>query len=260
VIRSLLVLAIAGAAASTPTFVFDKPSAAPHEFVVAKTVGKTLKKVRKRTLRLYLGNVHLGFLNIDRKGNGRLRFEVPNVPPGAHRVLLRGLPGRPRVRQVGSFRVLEPTPPVRGCDSSVYGRLDQQHVERSQHIGPLILVGYVPDTPLRRDAVTGEYPIKVLLAVERGAPVTLAVVPEQRRLVALSYIPERFNRRRVQDGDPAVTFVSCRGGESVPWASEPQTQFNGGFVFKQPLCAHFTLAVEGDAKPISFALPFGKPC
>jgi len=57
-----------------------------------------------------------------------------------------------------------------------------------------------------------------------------------------------------------VRVEAGSGSESVAWASEPQTQFNGSFVFARPLCAHFELQVEGRPEPIPFALPFGKPC
>jgi hypothetical protein len=97
--------------------------------------------------------------------------------------------------------------------------------------------------------------------IERGRPVTLSVALEARKLVALAYIPDRFNRaHRVGDQDAAVTFEPCTASDNgVPWADEPVTQFNGGFVFVRALCAHFLLTVEG-RDPVPFALPLGKAC
>jgi hypothetical protein len=262
----VVVVTVPSASASSPLLVFDRPSAAPHSFVVAKTARRgALAHVRKRTLRLFLGDVRLGRLAVDRKGNGRLRFEVPNVPAGVHPLLLRGLPNGPTSRLVGSYQVVEGTPPVRGCDRSVYGRLDEANIARSLGFGPVKLIGYDPAKAAdpswpQTNPRTGEYGVKVLLLVERDARATLGVAPYDRRLVALTYIPERFNRYRVTGGDAAVNFVACRGDESVGWAGEPWTQFNGGFMFRRPLCAHFELRVEGRPAPIPFALPFGRPC
>jgi hypothetical protein len=265
-----LVLALPASAASRVRLVFDRPAATPHTRVMAKTVGKgALLPVRKRTLKVFLGSdprVRLGRLSVTRKGNGTLRFNVPNVVPGRYPVLLRGLPGRPTTRVVGSFSVIEGSP-LRSCQQSVYGDLGDNWLARSYNLGPIHLVGYDPAEASNPswlygpDPKTGQYAVKVLLVIDRGPPVTLAVAAEDRKLVALSYIPGRFNLHRVTDQDPAVTFQPCTGQEPTPpWADKPQTQFNGGFVLLQPLCAHFELTVAGRPEAIAFALPFGKPC
>ncbi len=253
----VVLVTVTSASASSPLLVFDRPAAAPHAFVVAKTARKgALAHVRKRTLRLFLGKVLLGRLAIDRKGNGRLRFEVPNVPAGGYSVRLRGLPGRPALRPVGSLEVIEDSPPVRGCDRSVFGGLDEATIARSPHAGPLAFLRYAP----YHDPQTGDYAEKVLLLLDQASAVTLSIAPEDRRVIALAYIAGRFNEHRVTAGDFAVRFVACKGDETVPWASEPYTEFSGGFVFRRPLCAHFELRVEGRPEPIRFALPFGRPC
>ena len=263
VIRSLLVLAVAGAVASTPSFVFDRPSAAPHEFVVAKSAVKgQLKNVRKRTLRLYLADANLGRVSVSRKGNGRLRFEVPNLPAGRYSLRLRGLPGRPALRTVGSFEITSAQTPVRSCAQSVYGKVSDDYIARSLHVGPLRFIGYDPAvastsawlTGLR--IRTGQYAQKVLMLVERGAQATISIAPQDQRDIALMYIPERFNLQRVTDGDAAVTLRACGAAES----EEPYTQFNGGFVFRHGLCAHVEVAVAGRPEPLHRELPFGKPC
>jgi hypothetical protein len=247
--------AVAPASASAPPkLVFDHPEATPHTLVVAKTAGKgALRRVHKRKLRAYLRAdrlIALGRVWVSRKGNGTLRFNVPNLPPAAYRVLLRGLPGRPALRPVGSFHVLD-GPALRTCEQSVYGRLSDDWLTRARTVGPVHMIGFGDDKPTR-DRKTGEYAVKVLMVIDRGPAVTLAVAPADRLLVALTYIPLRFNINRVIDQDAAVTFEPC--------AEDASTQFNGGFVFVRPLCAHFELRVEGQPEPIPFALPFGKPC
>jgi hypothetical protein len=255
--------AVAPASASAPvSLVFDRSTATPHTLVVGKTAGKgALRRVRKRPLRVYLQDhplVPLGRLSVNRKGNGTLRFNVPNVPPGKYNALLRGLPGRPALRVVGSFRVLD-GPAMRTCEQSVYGVLGDDWRSRNPSVGPVHLIGYDPAKAsdpswdvLRPDRTTGQYAIKVLLVIDRGPPVTISVAPEDRKLIALTYIPFRFNLHRVTEGDASVTFEPC--------GKDASTQFNGGFVFVRPLCAHFELRVEGRPDAIAFALPFGKPC
>jgi hypothetical protein len=254
---AVLVVALAAvmsaSAAGPVRLAFDQAEAAPHTLVHGKTAGKgALLRFRKRALSVYLRsdrNVRLGRLTVSRKGNGTMRFIVPNVPPGQYDALLRGLPGTPALRVVGSFRVVEGAA-RRTCEQSVYGRLGDDWLSRARTVGPAHMVGFGSDAP-SRDSTTGEFAVKVLLVIDRGPPVTISVAPEDRTLVALMYISTRFNIHRVTDQDAAVTFEPCAG--------DATTQFNGGFVLRRPLCAHLTLTVEG-REPIPFALPLGQPC
>ncbi|HEX9415755.1 MAG TPA: hypothetical protein VF895_03505 [Gaiellaceae bacterium] len=168
---------VASASSSPPIFVFDRPAATPHTSVLARTAGTgALLRVRKRVLRVYLGDIQLGRLSVNRKGNGRLRFDVPNLPADTYSVLLRGLPGEPALRTVGSFKVIEGPPPIRDCAHSVYGQLTQEYVDRSLAVGPMRLIGFDSDRAadpswagFAHDRVTGEYAVKVLLLIERGS-------------------------------------------------------------------------------------------
>jgi hypothetical protein len=245
-------VAASAASASSPRLVFDRTQATPHTLVLARTAGQgALLRARKRTVRAFFRAnplVPLGRVSVNRKGNGTLRVYVPNVSPGDYGVVLRGLPGTPALRPAGSFRVLDGATP-RTCEQSVYGKLAEDSLSRAHTVGPLHFIGL--DGPPARDRSTREYAMKVLLVVDRGPPLTLAVAPEDRALVALTYIPGRFNIRRVIDQDAAVTFEPCSGDET--------TQFNGGFVFRRPLCAHFTVEV-GTLERVGFALPLGAPC
>ena len=265
-----LVLAVPASARPPVRLVFDRAEATPHTLVSAKTARKrTLLRFRKRDLRAYFRAdplVPLGRLSVNRKGNGTLHVNVPNVPARDYPVVLKGLPGSPRLRVVASFRVIE-GPALRPCRQSVWGDLGDDWLARAHNVGPIHMMGYDPTEAsepswrsLALDRVTGQYAVKVLLIIDRGPAVTLAVATEDQKLVALSYIPRRFNLHRVVDQDATVTFEPCSGNESSPpWATEPVTQFNGGFVFVRPLCAHLTLTVAG-RKPFLFALPLGKAC
>jgi hypothetical protein len=248
-----LVVVVSASAAAPVRLVFDRPAATPHTLVVAKTAGNgALLRFRKRTLTAYLQTdppVRLGRLSVSRKGNGTLRATIPNVPPGNYTVVLRGLPGAPALRPAGSFEVAEGAA-LRTCEQSVYGRLPDGWVDRAYMAGPLHFIGFDVENP-ERDRVTGEYAAKVLLVIDRGPSVTLSVAAQDRTLVGLTYIPTRFNIHRVIDQDAAVQFEPC--------PDDASTQFNGGFVFREPLCAHLTVTVEG-REPMPFALPLGRAC
>jgi Tol biopolymer transport system component len=255
--------ATASGATRPVSLVFDKRAAAPHTLVLAKTAGTgALLRHRKRVLRAYLQDdplVTLGRLSVNRKGNGKLMFSVPNVPPGEYRVVLRGLPGSPALRPAGSFRVIDGPAALRTCAQSSEGPRSDEVLARWPRAGP-VHFAFDPGRRPMRDRSTGQYSLKVGLVIDRGPPVTLAVAPGDRKRVALSYIWGR-STRRVTAQDAAVTFEPCIGTESdAPWSDEPYTGFPGGFVFVEPLCAHFELRVEGRPAPIPFALPFGQPC
>jgi hypothetical protein len=269
--------------------VFKPAAAAPHALVSARTAGTgallQLEKsgaLRNQRLAVYLGPaaarsvrdrrlVALGRLRVDRAGNGRIRFRVPNVPSGRYRTFVHCVPcarysGGRALLSSGAFRVLEARPPVRTCLSSVYGELSDDAIARAPRFGPVRLIGYDPAQAARaswlkdfRIRATGQYVVKILLLVDRGPAVTIAVAPADRRAAAVSYIPARFNTARVTGADAATTFSPCQGGEGVPGADSGRTQFNGSFVLARPLCARFELQVAG-SEPQRFALPFGRPC
>ena len=291
--RIRLFLLAAAAAAVVPTvasaaiwLVFKPRAAAPHALVTARTAGRgALLQLRRsgalkaHPLRVYLAPasaprrlVGVGGLRVDRAGNGRLRFAVPNVPAGNYSAFVRCVPcapysgGRTLLRS-GSFRVVEAHPPVRTCLSSVYGQLSDDAVARAPRFGPVRLIGYDPIRASQpswirdyRIRATGQYVVKILLLVDRGPAVTITVASGDRRAVALSYMPSRFNTHRVTGGDAAVTFSPCLGDEGVPGAGTGRTQFNGSFVLARPVCAHFELQVAGAGEPQPFSLPFGRPC
>jgi hypothetical protein len=292
-----VVAAIVPAVASAALWlVFKTTTAAPHTLVSARTSSGALLQLRRHgalkrhPLRLYLAPaaaagsirsvrdprlVALGRLKVDLQGNGRIRFAVPNVPPGDYVTFVHCVPcapysgGRTLIRsgpRPGPFHVEEARPPVRSCSSSVYGQLSDETVASSVRLGPMRLIGYDPVVAAQsswfeqfRLRTTGQYSVKVLLLVDRGPAVTLAVAPADRQALALSYIPARFNRGRVTAGDAAVTFSPCQGDENVPGANEGRTQFNGAFVLARPVCAHFEVRMEG-RDPVTAALPFGRPC
>jgi hypothetical protein len=96
-----LVAVLPASASSAVRFVFDRAEATPHTQIRAKTAGKgALLRVRKRVLRAYFESdslLPLGRVSVNRRGNGTLLVDVPNVPPGDYRVVLKGMPGSPRL-------------------------------------------------------------------------------------------------------------------------------------------------------------------
>lgn len=80
-------------------------------------------------------------------------------------------------------------------------------------------------------------PQKILVVVDRGAPVTVSIASADRPFASLLYDPARFNRRYADAGaaDHTVIFEPCG-------ASLARTQFNGAFVVDAPRCV--TLLVQ----------------
>jgi hypothetical protein len=268
---------VVGAASAALVLRFSRTSAEPRDTVVARTAGRpfrgaagtkprvflvdaataaSVRSPRDRRLRL------LGTLRVDRKGVGRLRFLVPNMPPGDYTTLVdcptcgrRLVPTGPFP---GPFRI---KPVLRDCDSSVYGDLPPGWERDSVRAGPLALVGvasYPPRyfEPRRSD---GRYPrVKVLLAVDNGVTLTLSVPPSERAFVGLSYDRDAPSWAAgwlpVAAGDPAVTFEGCPPGDY------PHTQFNGSVVVAGPRCARLEVHVRGRAEPHALRVPFGRAC
>jgi|ERR671924_265787 hypothetical protein len=106
---ALATAGVAGAASAALSLTFDRAAAAPGETVVARTAGKGAfaralrATVRRSPPRVFLVDpaeaeqvrspadarlVELGRLRIDRRGNGRLEFVVPDVSRGEYTTLI----------------------------------------------------------------------------------------------------------------------------------------------------------------------------
>jgi hypothetical protein len=276
---------LAGVSHAALTLVFSRTTVEPGDVVRVRTGGSgaLIQVPRKPPLRVFLAPKSaadhirsprdrrlrsLGALTTDRNGDGRLRFAVPNVPPGDYttfihcaacarysnaRSLLEAGPwGRP-------FRV---RPGFRSCKSSIYADLGSGWEERSVRAGPLWLVRLLNYQPRMFEPAPGlRYrAAKVLIMVENGLTVMLKVPREMHGMVGLEYDRDSPFRRgsrsaRVRDAGYAVTFEGCAPNEG---SEGPHTLFNGAFVVARPICARLEITVAGRTEPISFAAPLGR--
>ena len=261
-IAVVLTAGIAGAASTALVLRFSQTTAAAGDTVVARTAGRPFGALRRPRPRVFLISAEaaasvrsardgrlrlLGALRVDRSGAGKIAFQVPYVPPGEYTTLVwcrtcgrRLVPTGPFP---GPFRV---KPALRNCESSVYGDLPSDWARNSARTGPIALVG-VAGYPARyfepRKSDGRIRPVKVLIVVENGTTVTLAIPPAERRFVAMSYDRSSpvWNESwvRVGQGQPAVTFEGCAPGDC------PHMQFNGGFIVAGPRCARLHVEVQG---------------
>ena len=283
---------LAGSAQAALWLLFSKTVAHPGESVVVRTAGngafrKALETGELRSgppLRLFLVReavadrvrspadgrlVVVGRLAIDRRGNGRLRFSVPNLVAGSYTARLHCVPcasysaGRtllPVGPLPGPFRIAEPVPVVKTCETAQHGEIPPGW-ERTNAVraGPLTLFFFQPVASLRSAqfaAVRGRRghfrPTKVLALVAGRSPVTLRVPRAERRSVGLLYrLPRLPRAARIVDALPLVRFQPCLSAE---------TQFGGGFVVAGARCAHLEVLLEKRSEPMSLDVPFGARC
>jgi hypothetical protein len=295
-VRRLVVIALLGAllaalaAGSTDAalwLLFSKTSAQPGDLVFVRTGGNgALLAASKRgetkrwPLRVFMVStadadsirstrdgrlMPLGRLTVDRRGNGRLRFATPNLPPGEYTTLIecrscaRYSNGRTLVTG-GPSRPFRLSPFLRNCASEQYGELPADWSRRAVHAGPLSLYPLPAATPRRAPGKPGRFvPIKLLLVVQPGQRATLTVPKAARPFVGLLYgHGSRFGTFapavRVRDGLTAVTFDSCANGEY------PHQHFGGGFVVSKRMCAHLEVEIPARADPFFLDVPFGATC
>jgi hypothetical protein len=284
----LLATAAAGAAALLAAgasaalwLVFSKVSAEPGETVTARTPGRgalsrarngpaprvfmapkagaeTIRSVRDRRL------VPLGRLAVDRRGNGRLRFAVPNLAPGDYTTFIHC----PRCRRNSRGRALVPAGPspgpfrirpvLRSCSETQRGELPSDWASHAVHAGPVSLYPAPMPAPTPIPGRPGHFrPIKVLTVVAPASEATLLVPAAQRRYVRLAFAEERGRfwrpEMRVRDGLVAMTFKTC------PEMKYPDDHFGGGFVVSRPMCAELHVQEPG-REPRALRVPFGAPC
>lgn len=233
-------------------------------FLAAQADASEIRSVRDPRL------TPLEALHVNSRGRGRLRFSMPNVPPGDYRTFLQCVPCRrgPPARALvpsgpfpGPLKVVDAPPVVRDCSTSVAGDLPPNWQRYTIGVGPLTLYYWNASTLTEPKAFAarspGRYaPIKILALVRGPATVTLSVPLDARRKVALVYGPpsEWHNTMRISDGHAATTFVGCPGSNS------DETQFNGGFIVGGPQCATFDVQVDGQRDNLKVAVPFGASC
>ena len=136
---------------------------------------------------------------------------------------------------------------VRTCRTSVYGRLARNWEKDAITVGR-VSFAYLKVNGLRAagwaEPRAGVQSLKVLVIVRSGPAQTVQILPESA--VALQYDPSSFDRSRsLSDGDPAVRFVPCGEGEGFRQAPDDETQFNGGFLAAEPVCATLRAVEDG---------------
>jgi hypothetical protein len=283
---ALLAALVAGSAHAALGLLFSKTSAEPGDVVFVRTGGNgALLQARRRgetkrwPLRVFMVAkadadsirstrdarlTPLGRLTVDPKGNGRLRFDTPNLPPGDYATLIycrscvrysNGralLPGGPFSRP---FRI---GPALRSCETSVYGNLPTGWEHNSVRAGPFWLVGVRGYAARAFEPVRPGYygGVKVLLAVDNGVTATISVPPSERANVTLRYDRALMSGGpwTIRRGRVATTFEACAPGDY------PHTQFNGGFLVRGARCAHLEISVQGRPEPMQVAIPFGAAC
>jgi hypothetical protein len=256
--RHVVLLALVGLVASTadsapPAVSFAAAQAAPLESVSVRVAG--LRPGRARLV-LAPGGVALHpIFRASRRGTARFRATIPNVLPGAYKLtVVRNR--RTLARSSRTIRIVDPPPSVQGCPGSQYGDLGPDWERGSLRAGPIAFVGMARGVSADYLARSRNV-VKVIVAVDKGASVTLRVVHADRQGVALKYFhrPGHDYDRRVADGLPAVTFYACHPSD---W--RPHTQFGGVFIVDRPRCAHLDVYVHGRPEPIPVAISFGAPC
>ena len=155
----------------------------------------------------------------------------------------------------GQTRAQTAAPPVRSCDSSVYGALAPDWQKSAVPAGPVWFYFFgTHGRPAEFAHIRGNRyryrPFKVLAIVRAGVVATATVPPEERARLALFYAPNQSVHRalRISEGQRSVTFEAC---------ADQDTQFNGGFVVAGAHCAALDVRVQGSDAPVRIALPFG---
>ncbi|MGH2692852.1 MAG: hypothetical protein ACRDHM_10160 [Actinomycetota bacterium] len=144
---------------------------------------------------------------------------------------------------------------VRTCESSVLGDLGAGWRRDAVLVGPVAFVGargYEND-PKRlffaRDPGMARAQ-KVLVVVDGDSPVVISL---QTRDAALFYDPSKWgqsNRVPFRRGDEVTRFEPCTED------GQRGTQFNGGFLVRQPTCVRVGVQIEGE-EPTVASLSFG---
>jgi hypothetical protein len=166
----------------------------------------------------------------------------PSTPTGT-----RGVGGAP-----GSDAVY-----VRTCDTSVYGTLATGWERHAVVAGPIAFVGLGGKGRISAKVLAADRGptdiLKVLVVVATHTRVTVSVDPSASGHVALSYDPSRFDARRIEDGERAVTFDACGDG-GTRFGDGRGIQFNGGLIVDGPLCADLNVQWSGGSRHVPLSL------
>ena len=154
-----------------------------------------------------------------------------------------------------------PSIAVRGCETSAYGDLGSTPVNRAGPIGFVDSWSRIQPVGKRRGSRI--LPTKVLIVVDAGETVTVAVPDSERDRLRLLYAPSRPDSPdglyEFTVGDRATTFQACKPGQSA-FGDHPQTQFPGYFLVKEAGCYRVDVTQRGTARNTHADLSLGEPC
>ena len=137
---------------------------------------------------------------------------------------------------------------VRGCSSSVWGRLGRGWETNAVRAGPLTFINK------RRLSTSGRIPMKLLVLVDEDRKAIASVPSDLVGSVALFYDPfvQISQSPTVEQGQKSVTFVGCAPGQS-PHGKRGPTQFAGALLAPELDCIH--LVVESGDRSWRVTLP-----
>jgi hypothetical protein len=145
----------------------------------------------------------------------------------------------------------------RTCDTSVYGALATGWERHAVVAGPIAFVGLGGKGRISAKVLAADRGptdvLKVLVVVATHARVTVSVDPSASGHVALSYDPSRFDARRIEDGERAITFDACGDG-GTRFGDGRGIQFNGGLIVDGPLCADRNVQWSGGSRHVPLSL------
>jgi hypothetical protein len=147
---------------------------------------------------------------------------------------------------------------VRTCETSVYGAFRTGWERGAVVAGPIAFVGLggkgrISAKGLAAADLGPTYVLKLLAVVAAHTRVTVSVDPSESEHVALSYDPSRFDARRIEDAERAVTFAACGGG-GTRFGDGRGIQFNGGLIVDGPLCADLDVRWPGGSRRVRLSL------
>jgi hypothetical protein len=150
--------------------------------------------------------------------------------------------------------------PLRGCENSAYGDLGNTPVNRAGPIG--FVDSWARSQPVGEHRGSRVRPTKVLVVVDAGATVTVAVPEADRERLRLLYAdtaPDSTDGfHDFADGDIATTFQACEPGQN-PFGEHAQTQFPGYFLVKEAGCYGLEVSARGVNDTLA-KLSLGTPC
>lgn len=136
---------------------------------------------------------------------------------------------------------------VRGCSSSVWGRLGSDWQRFGVTAGPLTFYNGA-----RTSFPSGPTTRKLLILIEGKHEVTVSVPESLVGSVALFYDPAvaLAQEMTLEQGEEEVTFIGCGPGES-PHGKDGPTQFAGSVLVPTLKCISLRVESEGDAWIVS---------